>query len=1280
MARVAVAYVEVRPDLSGFGELLRAELEKVRVKHKVEINPDLSGFSTQLRSKLAALKLSHKLGVAADGSSVDKAVKDLADKATKGADQAGKKAGKAFGSSFAKQWGLGINLKLGQWGPILGAIAATAAPLAQMLSSLGGGMVALASTAAQAGGALGAGLLTNVLALGQAAGTTLFALQGFTTVLKNLNNMQQQAAAGVAITKYEYNNYKKALNTLAPAAQQVVGALSRLNGQIATVRKGVAQRLFTGLAADLRQMGNQLLPLIGAQLQNTASILNRTARGFFAWTRQTSTLAKIRDVLGGNNQIIAKFTSALIPLADAALTLVKAFQPLGVMLANYIGLWSKGIDKNLNAAAASGKLANFVGQLGDMFKAVMPIIGDVGKAVWNTLNAASGPGKSMLALLRNLTDRWVTWTSSIAGRTTIANWVQSSLPILRAMGRLLADIGRALSDLAKSGDAANFVDQVRQIIPPLKDLLAQLSASNAAGALASGLANIGHVLAEIDAGGALAHMVELIGSFLDTIVKAADAFPPLKALLGGLISGLTTLAALRFTATITGLLYLPKAVGFLVTATGQTERFTAALQKLGLVAAAGGTGGLAGFVARLGSSLLGLANGLYLAAVQMANAGGAANAMAVGVRAAIVAIATNPLAAIAVGIAAIGTAIYFIASNASQASPQVQQLDKDLRSLGATNVADQLKALNDELGKQNSAWSQFVRGLNITGWWKDLDKPVKDFAKHVKEVNGQVTTLKDQYGTNLGNMVDAVQGFAAGTGDGFDVVIGKMSQLAGQQHTSELTTQQMVRTMAIWYDKLDVIIGDSAASSGTYFDQIAAGYDTISQAAADAFTKQAMVAQKTHPGSASLYGGIDPRVIAVVQTAAKKHVTPKLPTYKPPKDAYSGIVTAAEDATKKAGKYLSSWKPALPKLDVLTLIKGGQAYDTGYEIARYMAMGMTSGAKNIAKATAYIEKYFKTNLSGILTGLKKFASDAVTYSAALPATWKADLKKMTSVTQLQAYLAKQGQYWQDMLSKVVDFKGKVKDALSGGADLVNYFGFIPTAAEVQQQLDDRLARIRSFAQGIADLQSRGLSKDLAASWLQAGYDTAGNLVEGLKDATPEELAQISSTFAQIGTTTETIADDAAKNYYGFGQSTIQGYINGINSMQSTLNNAISKAFTDAFKAAQKAMKSKSPSQVYAGLGTDTMAGYIQGIAGMQTKTLGAVTGLFDQVGRVSPATLATPSVRPGYASAGALSRADQATYVKVFLGDREITDILKVESRKLDEQRARALMSGRRGG
>jgi len=56
MARVAVAYVEIRPDTTGFAEQLKAALAKVNLTESVKITADTKGLGGKIAAAVKGSK------------------------------------------------------------------------------------------------------------------------------------------------------------------------------------------------------------------------------------------------------------------------------------------------------------------------------------------------------------------------------------------------------------------------------------------------------------------------------------------------------------------------------------------------------------------------------------------------------------------------------------------------------------------------------------------------------------------------------------------------------------------------------------------------------------------------------------------------------------------------------------------------------------------------------------------------------------------------------------------------------------------------------------------------------------------------------------------------------------------------------------------------------------------------------------------------------------------------------------------------------------------------
>lgn len=1273
--------------------------------------------------------------------------------------ESGRKSGRSFAQSFGEQLKTGIAIRLGRIGQILALVAVTAAPLAQLLSAAAAALVSLASAAVAAGAALGASLGVGLLAAGQAAGTAAFAMRGFGDALKALAVIQERVNAGVKVTQGELDNYAVAMAKLSPAARQVVTALGAVNGQLTVIRRTVSQALFADMGAQIQTMATRYLPVLQEQLTGTARMLNTAARGFTTFAAQASTVARVRDIMAANTQIMGQFMRAVVPLTDAALTLVRAFQPLGLLLAQYVTTWARGIRQTTAAASTSGRLAAVVDLLAGVMRTVLRIAGNVAKALVGTFNATLKPGLTLLAMFDRLVRRWTDWTNSVTGQSAIAEWAVSAIPIMQALGRMIGDVARMFGYLAKSGDATTFVDQLRQVIPPLQELLHQLSASGAAGAFATGMATALNALAQLGAGGILADAIMMVAAMLTAIVNVTTAIPPLTWAITVLISAMTALAAIRLVATLTGFTKLPAMTVAVI-------NFSKALRGLALTEAAAATNAakVGGALSLAGGAVRNFSNGVRIAAIDMGVATGAAATLRAGVMGVSAAIAANPVGALLVGVGLVVTAIWAISAATKSAETNARAMNLELAKVGAkktaVSVADELKKIEAE---QRKTMASMIR-------YNGLGKEV--YGEQVRlalELTGANQRMAADYGSQVETIIGELRARGVAETTSTAEILVAMDRIKTAHKGQVFSAEQMTEDLANIYGVMVDTTRTATAQVAGYVTDAAAAYSNISQAAIDAAIIQGTAAQMAAEAM-GVQGSeyyLNSRAIGQQQAALKalqkqQGAAVKVPKYTPPD---FGKLTDAAGPAKRAGAqtaagWITSFNAAISDMKASDLLgKSAKWTAVGKNIADYLAKGLTSGAKNIANVSKYISKTFgKTYVKQIQDQIKAY-NKALTYVD--PATGKKQDK----------------QFWEDRLQAIKDFKSNVVATLTSGADLVNYFGFVPTPSEVKARLDDLLRKQQDFTAKLAALQAKGLSDELAAAWLQAGYDTAGNLVEGLQDATKADIDDVNKTFKQIGTEAQKVADAQALTYFKVGQtdvekiiagitsktataeaaintlmakavastktklhwtklgeaamdqynagvtsktaavttttsttvtnastasnaaakaageklgkSMMEGYQKGIKDQEKQTSKVIKDAIENAGKAGSNAQKSKSPSKLWADIGMDAMAGYMLGITSMQADTVGAVNKVIGAVAAVPPALLATPlttspaATTPGYATPGAMAGVGATPPqidVRVFIGERELTDIVSTQVDYYDSGRARMLLAGRRGG
>lgn len=142
-----------------------------------------------------------------------------------------------------------------------------------------------------------------------------------------------------------------------------------------------------------------------------------------------------------------------------------------------------------------------------------------------------------------------------------------------------------------------------------------------------------------------------------------------------------------------------------------------------------------------------------------------------------------------------------------------------------------------------------------------------------------------------------------------------------------------------------------------------------------------------------------------------------------------------------------------------------------------------------------------------------------------------------------------------------------------------------------------------------------------------------------------------------------------------GKQLVQGFINGIKSMGRAVVNALIDLLPGPLKKFAGKLGLSSPSKLFAEHGRNVVLGFILGLQ-REARTLNAA------MAELAPTPPATAPARAGTArrpplAAGALAGMGPIN-VRVFLGDRELTDLVRVEVQGHAATQARQLAYGRR--
>jgi hypothetical protein len=301
----------------------------------------------------------------------------------------------------------------------------------------------------------------------------------------------KQAINQQAEATFELGEAQKALKTvgasaaatayarLAPAAKAVVDQLRAFIPAWRGVQQSVQQRLFAGLADDVRALGQTYLPVLESGLGPIATAWNRAFD-------QTAKLLGTKRAVDGVNSVLsatAKFGQqagqALAPFADA----FGQFVSVGSQYLPGLGLWihkiADDLDRWASNANQTGKINKWINDGISAASQLWAIFKTIGGAVVDIFKAGDAGPKFLQTVLAGV-QAFKAWVDSAKGQAALhaifKTFRQDFELLLGVVGTVAQVIGGVASSgglgmlafyLQLAGDAAKWLSDHQEIVNAL---------------------------------------------------------------------------------------------------------------------------------------------------------------------------------------------------------------------------------------------------------------------------------------------------------------------------------------------------------------------------------------------------------------------------------------------------------------------------------------------------------------------------------------------------------------------------------------------------------------------------------------------------------------------------------------------------------------------------------------------------------------------------------------------------------------------------------------------
>lgn len=324
------------------------------------------------------------------------------------------------------------------WRLALGATVASAPLMGSLISGVAGAATMLAGSLYSVVQS-SYGFAPLLLAIGVAAGTAAIGMNGFMDAVKSGD-----------------------MGDLTPSAAAAAKAVRSLRGAWESLRDTVQERMFKGLADDIRMLGNTLFPVLEKGLGKMADALNTLAQEMLDYLNSASGLKTINKFLDNMADIFSRLSKAVIPFLDGFLNLMNALSPAGKRLADRITDIARRFQSWTKAEGFGKRIDDMMKRAEKTAGLLFKTLGNLGGAIRNVFDAANPATNTFLEMLVGVTERFKDWSASAEGQASIAKWAEQSVDVMRQFGHTLEAVFKVIEKLADPRVIISFLKTVEE--------------------------------------------------------------------------------------------------------------------------------------------------------------------------------------------------------------------------------------------------------------------------------------------------------------------------------------------------------------------------------------------------------------------------------------------------------------------------------------------------------------------------------------------------------------------------------------------------------------------------------------------------------------------------------------------------------------------------------------------------------------------------------------------------------------------------------------------------
>lgn len=245
------------------------------------------------------------------------------------------------------------------------------------------------------------------------------AAQGVRDAQREVTQAHEDAARGAGKAAAAADKAAQALDKLSPNARATALAVNSLRGQWTDLQHAVQDRLFAGLAGEVKTLGATYIPVLQHGMGGVAAEFNAGAHSVAGFLAQGAQVSTITSIFGGTKEIVGNLTETLKPLLSILLDVTAVGTDMLPGLSGGLGDAAERAAEFVHNARETGQLRDWIAGALDTLGKLGTVAVQVGQIVSTVFKGLDAGGSNFLDTLVRVTGKVRDFLQSVEGQSAL---------------------------------------------------------------------------------------------------------------------------------------------------------------------------------------------------------------------------------------------------------------------------------------------------------------------------------------------------------------------------------------------------------------------------------------------------------------------------------------------------------------------------------------------------------------------------------------------------------------------------------------------------------------------------------------------------------------------------------------------------------------------------------------------------------------------------------------------------------------------------------------------